>query len=576
MQSIISQLEAAFRSAIQTAYGVDADPLIAVSANEKFGDYQSNAAMGLSKTLAARGEKTNPRAVAEKIKGALQLGEIASEITIAGPGFINVRLSPAWLEKHLAASAADPRLGIDETASPQTVVVDYSGPNIAKELHVGHLRSTIIGDAIVRVLGFQGHSIIRQNHIGDWGTQFGMLITFLMEDPSFGQGRIEIGDLEDFYRRAKTRFDDDAAFQDKARQTVVKLQGGDAQILDAWRKIVGETRRHYQPIYGRMGVLLTQADERGESFYNPYLADVVKDLRAAGIAAESQGAVVVTTEGFENPLIIEKTGGGYLYATTDLAAIRFRVSQLHAQRIIYTHDSRQAQHFAQVFQVARRAGFAPAEVALEYAPFGTMLGDDGKPFKTRSGGTVKLAELLDEAEERALKIVTEKNPELAESQRNAIAHSIGIGAVKYSDLSKDRTSDYVFSWDKALAMDGNTAPYLQYAYARIRSIFRKGDTDSQTVRGAKLVLRDPYEMALAKQVLRFGEAIGAVARELKPHHLCNYLYELATRFSGFFENCPVLKSEEPLRSSRLALCDLTARTMATGLDLLGIEHPEQM
>jgi arginyl-tRNA synthetase len=580
MQSIISQLDAAFRSAIQSAFGLDADPLIAVSGNEKFGDYQSNAAMGLSKTLAARGEKTNPRAVAEKIKAALQLGDIASEISIAGPGFINVRLSTDWLQSHLSAAAADVRLGIDKTPAAQTVVVDYSGPNIAKELHVGHLRSTIIGDAVVRVLNFQGHSVIRQNHVGDWGTQFGMLISHL-RSLTTGQpnGQVAIDDLEDFYRAAKMRFDAEPAFQTEARETVVRLQAGNPAERAMWQEIVAETRRHYLPLYGRLGVLLTEADERGESFYNPYLADVVKELRASGIAVQSEGAIVIPVEGFESPLIIEKTGGGYLYGTTDLAAIRFRVGQLHAARVLYFTDARQSQHFAQVFAAARKAGWT-ASASLEHASFGAMLGDDGKPFKTRSGGTVKLAELLDEAEERAKAIVVQKAAErglaMSDEQYRQIAHSIGIGAVKYSDLSKDRTSDYVFSWEKALAMDGNTAPYLQYAYARVRSIFRKGDTDSQSVRGGRLVLQDPYEMALSKQILRFGEAIGAVARELKPHHLCNYLYELATRFSGFFENCPVLKSDEPLRSSRLALCDLTARTMGLGLDLLGIEHPEQM
>jgi arginyl-tRNA synthetase len=578
MQSIISQLDAAFRSAIHTSFGLDADPLIAVSANDKFGDYQANAAMGLSKTLAARGEKTNPRAVAERIKAALQLGEIASEITIAGPGFINVRLAPAWLQSHLSAAAADPRLGIDKTTAPQTVVVDYSGPNIAKELHVGHLRSTIIGDAVVRVLDFQGHNVIRQNHIGDWGTQFGMLIAFL------GAGENQFGaagahELESLYRAAKKRYDEDPAFAEQARQTVVRLQAGAKDELTWWQGIVNLTRQHYLPLYSRLGVLLTETDERGESFYNPCLADVVKDLRASGIATQSEGAIVIVVEGHESPLIIEKSGGGYLYGTTDLAAIRFRVGQLKADRVIYFTDARQSQHFAQVFAAAKKAGWT-AGVSLEHASFGAMLGDDGKPFKTRSGGTVKLAELLDEAEERAKAIVVQKAGErglaMSDEQYRQIAHSIGIGAVKYSDLSKDRTSDYVFSWDKALAMDGNTAPYLQYAYARVRSIFRKGETDSQSVRGGRLVLQDTHELALAKQILRLSEAIGAVARELKPHHLCNYLYDLATRFSGFFENCPVLKSDEPTRSSRLALCDLTARTMGLGLDLLGIEHPEQM
>ena len=577
MESIALQLENAFRTAIRSAFGIDADPLVGVAQNEKFGDYQSNAAMGLAKQVSEQtGQKTNPRAVAEQIKAKLDLSGIATEISIAGPGFINVRLDPAWLSKQLRTVAADPRLGSPLAVSPQTVVVDYSGPNVAKQMHVGHLRSTIIGDAISRVIEFQGHKVIRQNHIGDWGTQFGMLIAYLRS----GAGRDadqHIGDLEGFYRDAKKRFDDDSTFADEARRTVVRLQAGEATEKSNWQTIVEETRRHYLPVYERLGVKLRVEHERGESFYNASLPDVVRGLKQKQLAVESQGATAVFIDGPDKPpVIVEKTGGGFLYATTDLAALRYRATELHADRIIYTHDSRQAQHFDQVFRIARAAGFVPPEVQLEYAPFGTMLGEDGKPFKTRSGDTVKLKDLLDEAEERALRLVTEKNPELPENQRSAIARAVGIGAVKYSDLAKDRTSDYVFSWDRALAMDGNTAPYLQYAYARIRSIFRKAGADPASLAGAALSLDSPPETALAKHVLRLGEVIDLVARELKPHHLCAYLYDLATRFSSFYENCPVIKSEEPTRSSRLLLCDVTARAMAAGLDLLGIEHPEQM
>lgn len=570
MQTITAQLDSAFRQAINSAFGLEVPALIAPSANEQFGDYQSNAAMGLAKELGKLGQKTNPRAVAEKIRAALNLGNLASDVSIAGPGFINVRLSPQWMAEQLAQISTDPRLGIDPTASPQTVVVDYSGPNIAKELHVGHLRSTIIGDAAARILQFEGHKVIRQNHLGDWGTQFGMLIAHLNDQQ--GQSSSHIRDLEEFYRQAKKRFDEDPSFQDRARRTVVALQSGDPEIRKAWTRIVDETRLHYQPIYQRLGVLLNQADERGESFYNSMLPAVVADLKAAGIAVESEGAIVVPVEGYESPLIIEKTGGGYLYGTTDLAAIRFRVQTLHADRIIYFTDARQSQHFAQVFAVARNAGWA-GTTSLEHAPFGTMLGEDGKPFKTRTGGVVKLEELLDEAEERAFKLVTEKNPDLPEEHRKVIAHGVGIGAVKYTDLSKDRTSDYVFSFDKMLSLDGNTAPYLQYAYARIRSIFRKASTDRELT---AINLGTPFELGLARHILRLGEVLESVARELRPHILCNYLYDLAIRFSGFYENCPVIQSQEPLRSSRLTLCELTARTMALGLDLLGIEHPEQM
>jgi arginyl-tRNA synthetase len=438
-------------------------------------------------------------------------------------------------------------------------------------MHVGHLRSTIIGDAISRVLEFEQDKVIRQNHIGDWGTQFGMLIAFLNWTGLGTDAHIE--DLEDFYRRAKKKFDDEPPFRDEARATVVRLQGGGTDELAAWTRIVDETRRDYQPVYERLGVKLKPEHERGESFYNQRLADVVRELKDKKIAVESEGATVVFVPGYENPLIIQKSDGGYLYGTTDLAAIRFRITELGADRIIYTHDSRQAQHFAQVFWTAKQASWAE-NVSLEYAPFGTMLGEDGKPFKTRSGDTVKLKDLLAEAEERAFKLVTEKDPQLAEAQRRDIARAVGIGAVKYADLSKDRTSDYMFSWDKMLSFDGNTAPYLQNAYVRIRSIFRKAQSAPAT--GAHVQLDQPHELSLVKHILRFGEVLELVARELKPHHLTNYLHELATRFHAFYEHCPVLKSDEPTRSSRLILCDVTARTLATGLDLLGIRHPEQM
>jgi arginyl-tRNA synthetase len=612
MNSVIDELDTLFRAAIRSAWDVDADPLIAISGNEKFGDYQSNAAMGLAKLLAEKtGEKkqkTNPRAIAEKIKANLHLGDLASETSIAGPGFINIRLNPHWLEKRLGQLAADANLGLQRAKHPQRVVVDYSGPNIAKEMHVGHLRSTIIGDAISRAIESQGHEVIRQNHIGDWGTQFGMLIAYLnmpnRESPvdysvTVGGGaqsdQIVIRDLEDFYRKAKQKFDEDPVFADTARACVVRLQSGDEPARNYWRGIVAGTRSHYEPLYDRLNVKLRREHERGESFYNPFLADVVKELKEKGLAIESQGAIVVPVEGFEAPLIIEKTGGGYLYATTDLAAIRYRIKELKANRIIYTHDSRQAQHFAQVFATAKKAGWAEVEggVSLEYAPFGTMLGEDGKPFKTRSGGTVKLKELLDEAQQRALEVLERERPELPDAQRQAIAPMVGIGAVKYSDLSKDRTSDYVFSWEQMLNFKGNSAPYLQYVYARIRSIFRKANLEfgrsstspappprpgapRATSPTPPILLEAPAEIALAKQILRLGEVIDLVARELKPHHLAGYLYELAIRFSGFYENCPVIQSEEPTRSSRLALAELTARTMATGLDLLGIAQPEQM
>ncbi|QOV88142.1 arginine--tRNA ligase [Humisphaera borealis] len=591
MKTISEQISNAFKAAIAAAFsptldGIDIDPLVSPSANEKFGDYQSNAAMGLAKTLAEKaGEKTNPRAVAEQIIAKLNVGGMSDtppdKSWIAGPGFINVKLSPKWLAEQLSLAGKTDRLGVEPVAKPQTVVIDYSGPNIAKELHVGHLRSTILGDAATRVLTFQGHKVIRQNHVGDWGTQFGMLIANLQDKQSAG-GETKLSDLEAFYVEAKKRFDVEVPFQERARLNVVKLQSGDADALAMWRMLVDKTREHYLPIYRRLGVLLTPDDERGESFYNTRLAAVVEELKSRQIAVESEGATAVFVEGFKTPLIIEKSGGGFLYGTTDLAAAKYRITELKADRVVYFVDARQSQHFAQVFATVKKAGWGD-NVSMEHAAFGTMLGPDGTPFKTKTGGTVKLKDLLDEAEQRAFDLAKQKAAEREESptdeQLKAIAHTVGIGGVKYSDLSKDRVSDYVFSFDAMLAMDGNTAPYMQYAYARVRSIFRRaaergitfGDGATTTI-----ALDAPQELALAKQILRFGEVVEQVGRELKPHVLCAYLYDLAGRYSSFYEACPVLTSEEPMRSSRLALANLTAKVLAKGLDLLGIEHPDQM
>jgi len=591
--TITQQLETAFRAAIKAAFDLDAAPLIGASQNEKFGDYQSNAAMGLAKVVSDKtGQKTSPRQVAEQIVAKLELGDlIEGKPTIAGPGFINVKLSPTWLSTFAKTQATDTRLGIPLATSREKVVVDYSGPNIAKQMHVGHLRSTIIGDALANVIDALGQEVIRQSHIGDWGTQFGMLISFLaLESQKQGSGNdqtVAIEDLESFYRDAKKRFDSDPDFQNTSRQAVVALQANEPNVKLLWLAIVQETRKHYLPIYRDLGVSLTEANERGESFYNNFLPDIVRELREKNIAVESEGAIVVKVPGFESPLIIQKSDGGYLYGTTDLAAVRYRVGTIGAKRIIYTHDSRQQQHFAQVFWTAREAGWADG-VSLEFAPFGTMLGADGKPFKTRSGDTVKLKDLLDEAEERGYQLARQKDDDrvaklrekgeavvpFPEEQLKAIGRAIGIGGVKYSDLSKDRVSDYFFSWDTMLSTVGNSAPYLQYAYARIRSIFRKGGETQ--VDASAITLDSPFEQSLAKHIARFGETVDAVATELKPHLLCAFLYELATRFSSFYENCPVLQSEGSTKASRLAICDLTAKVMAKGLDLLGIEHPEQM
>ena len=675
MPTVISQLDAAFRKAIRAAVDLDADPLLTVSQNDKFGDYQSNAAMGLAKQVAEKtGQKINPRQVAEQIKGKLDLGTMAQEVSIAGPGFINVRLSPQWLSQQTQSIATDPRLGIQAHAGversgaerhpgssaarqPQRVVVDYSGPNIAKQMHVGHLRSTIIGDAIARTLDFLGDHVIRQNHLGDWGTQFGRVVLAMWYEAVFARtGRhakldelverqqeamrdkdkpavaaivYELGELhQDFVNQDPdgTRFflpylRDNALDLDElerayvfvsavtdaeeAKQVSIRHPLHDRRTLAelprlvttfiqnpnlptneqerlAWEKARDVTRQACAEIYRRLGVQLADPSiqseplERGESFYNPQLPAVVADLKKTALAKESKGAIVVAVPGSENPLIIQKADGGFLYGTTDLAAIRFRAGTLGARRIVYLVDARQSQHFQQVFWTAKQAGWA-ADVTLEHAAFGTMLGEDGKPFKSRSGEVVKLKDLIDEAEQRAAAVVVSKNPDLPESQRAEISHAVGVGAMKYADLSKDRVSDYLFSFDAMLSLEGNTAPYLQYAHARIKRIFRRAAERGITYNpNAPVNLESPYELALIKHVLRLGEVLEAVARELKPHHLTNYLYELATRISGFFENCPVIQSEDPVRASRLVLADVSARTLALGLELLGIEHPEQM
>lgn len=570
MGTPLHKLEQAFRAAVVEVTGLDTDPLVAPSGNPQFADYQCNAAMSIAKQT-----KGNPRQVAEKLKAAVtpKLEGIASEISIAGPGFINVRLSPDFVAHDVSVATTSQGLGVAQVAAPQTVVVDYCGVNAAKEMHVGHLRSTIIGDAVCNILEFLGQNVVRQNHVGDWGTQFGMLITHLKSIP--GGDEASMRDLEGFYRQAKVKFDADPAFAEESRAAVVRLQGGDPEALRLWTKILNATRDHYEAVCKRLGVKLTREHERGESSYNADLATVVAELKAAELATESDGAVAVFIDGPEKaPLIVQKTGGGYLYGTTDLAAVRYRAGVLAANRALYFVDQRQSQHFAQVFGTAKKMGWSK-EASFEHAGFGTMMGPDGKPFKTRSGDVVKLADLLDEAEERALAIVKEKNADLPEATRREIAHAVGIGSIKYADLSKDRVSDYVFDWERMLSLQGNSAPYLQIMYVRVRSIFRKAGVSPDTVKGT-LTLADPAELALGKSILRFGEVLEVVARELKPHHLCNYLYDLAGKFSTFFEACPVIQSEEPTRTSRLLLCNATAQTLKTGLGLLGITCPEQM
>ena len=555
----------------------DMPAAVELATRPEFGDYQANGVMG-----AAKRQRINPRQLAETVVAALEVDDLASSVEIAGPGFINIRLKDEWLAARLAKALGNERLGVESTPKPQTVVVDYSGPNLAKEMHVGHLRSTIIGDAVVRALEFCGHRVIRHNHVGDWGTQFGMLIAYLEQlEHQQADASVQLADLEVFYRAAKERFDEDKAFADLAREYVVKLQGGDAEVYRVWQRFIDISLGHCEAVYEKLWVSLTRQDVRGENAYNDALPDIIEALDTAGLLTESEGAKCVFLDEFKGregeplPTIVQKSDGGYLYATTDLAALRYRVDVLGADRLLYFVDARQALHLKQIFAVARAAGFAPDHLSLEHLPFGTMKAKDGKPFRTRAGGTVKLMDLLGEAQERAFDLVSQRSPDLPEEQRHQIARVVGIGAVKYADLSLNRTTDYIFDWDRMLAFDGNTAPYMQYSYARVRSILRRGGLEG-VPQGAPILLSEPAERKLALKLVQLDETIESVARDCYPNLLCNYLYELAEAFMQFYESCPVLKSDEPVRTSRLILCLLTGQTMQTGLGLLGIETLEQM
>jgi arginyl-tRNA synthetase len=585
MNSILEQLRLKFTQALTLAFGpdmVEVDPIVVPASNPKFGDYQANIALSLSKSLGQP-----PRAIAEQIVQHLELTDICQAPTIAGPGFINLTLEPAYLETQLREIQSDSRLGVETVKQPQRVIVDFSSPNIAKEMHVGHLRSTIIGDCIARILEFRGQDVLRLNHVGDWGTQFGMLIAYLREAYPTAlttSNALDLGDLVSFYRQAKQRFDTDEEFQQIARNEVVKLQAGAEDSRRAWQLLCEQSRQEFQVIYDWLDIHLT---ERGESFYNPLLPNVVEDLEKSGLLVEDTGAKCVFLEGFTNkdgdplPLIVQKSDGGYNYATSDLAALRYRIEQDKAERIIYVTDAGQANHFAQVFQVARRAGWLTDRVKVVHVPFGLVLGEDGKKLKTRSGETVRLRDLLDEAIARAhadldARLQEEEREETEEFKAH-VAHAIGISAVKYADLSQNRNSNYVFSFDKMLALQGNTAPYMLYAYARIRSISRKGGIDfEQLGADAKILLQEDAELTLAKHLLQLGEILKAVEDDLLPNRLCDYLYELSKKFNQFYEQCPVLQSEEPTRTSRLVLCDLTAQTLNLGLSLLGIPVLERM
>ncbi|MEP9320062.1 arginine--tRNA ligase [Pseudomonas sp. LABIM340] len=555
--------------------GLTPDIQVENTKDRTHGDFASNIAMMLAKPAGMK-----PRDLATKLVAALPQSPEVAKVEIAGPGFLNFFQDQAWLAASLDKALADGHIGVRKAGAAQRVVVDLSSPNLAKEMHVGHLRSTIIGDAVSRVLEFLGDTVIRQNHVGDWGTQFGMLLAYLEEQPVDAQA--ELHDLEVFYRAAKKRFDESPEFADRARELVVKLQANDPKCIALWTRFNDISLSHCQKVYDLLGVKLTMADVKGESAYNDDLAQVVADLTAKGLLVESDGALCVFLDEFKNaegeplPVIVQKAGGGYLYATTDLAAMRYRHKVLHSDRVLYFVDQRQALHFQQVFEVARRAGFVPASMDLEHMGFGTMNGADGKPFKTRDGGTVKLIDLLIEAEERAYTLVKGKNPDFSEQDLRQIAHAVGIGAVKYADLSKHRTSDYSFNFDLMLSFEGNTAPYLLYAYTRVASIFRKlGKTYDEV--GGKIVLQQPQEIALAAQLAQFTDLLNNVAVKGVPHILCAYLYELAGLFSSFYEHCPILTAEDPAQQeSRLRLAALTGRTLKQGLELLGLETLERM
>ncbi|EGM3442352.1 arginine--tRNA ligase [Salmonella enterica] len=575
IQALLS--EKVSQAMIAAGAPADCEPQVRQSAKVQFGDYQANGMMAVAKKLGMA-----PRQLAEQVLTHLDLSGIASKVEIAGPGFINIFLEPAFLAEQVQQALASERLGVSQPTR-QTIVVDYSAPNVAKEMHVGHLRSTIIGDAAVRTLEFLGHHVIRANHVGDWGTQFGMLIAWLEKQQQENAGDMALADLEGFYRDAKKHYDEDEAFAERARNYVVKLQSGDAYFREMWRKLVDITMTQNQITYDRLNVTLTRDDVMGESLYNPMLPGIVADLKAKGLAVESEGATVVFLDEFKNKegdpmgVIIQKKDGGYLYTTTDIACAKYRYETLHADRVLYYIDSRQHQHLMQAWTIVRKAGYVPDSVPLEHHMFGMMLGKDGKPFKTRAGGTVKLADLLDEALERARRLVAEKNPDMPADELEKLANAVGIGAVKYADLSKNRTTDYIFDWDNMLAFEGNTAPYMQYAYTRVLSVFRKADIDEQALASAPVIISEDREAQLAARLLQFEETLTVVAREGTPHVMCAYLYDVAGLFSGFYEHCPMLSAEnDAVRNSRLKLAQLTAKTLKLGLDTLGIETVERM
>ena len=542
-------------------------------------DAQVNGSLALAKAMGL-----TPREVALKVLEIVDLKDICSDAQVAGPGFINLTFKNEFLARELMASSTGKKLGVRSATKPRKVVIDYSAPNVAKEMHVGHLRSTVIGDALVRMLTYVGNEVARENHVGDWGTPFGMLIEHLVDlGETHAAEELSVGDLDSFYRSARKKFDESETFQTRARTRVVALQSGDAETLRLWKLLVAESNRYFQKIYRTLGVLLEPTDVMGESAYNELLPQVTTRLGALGMMTKSDGADVVFPEGFTNrenqplPLIIRKTDGGYNYATSDLACVIDRVERIDAELLLYVVGAPQAQHLQMIAAVATQAGWLKAPREMVHVSFGNVLGADKKMLKTRSGDTVKLDALLTEAVERAAKAVAEKNPDLTAEAQAEIARIVGIGAVKYADLSTDRIKDYTFDWDRMLSFDGNTSPYLQYAHARICSIFRRANVERASVRNFEPTISHVAERELAMKVLQFDSALWDTLDKYSPHRLCTYLYDLATSFSSFYEQCPVLKAEnENEKNSRLMLCDLTARVMQAGLEVLGIESPEQM
>jgi arginyl-tRNA synthetase len=550
----------------------DTDPLIRPS---QFADYQSNAALSLAKALGQ-----SPRAIAAPVAARLQAAEAVAKAEVSGPGFVNITLREEWISASASGLIADERAGVPVAPSPQKVVVDYSSPNVAKEMHVGHLRTTVVGDAIAVILEYLGHTVIRANHIGDWGTNFGMLLEHLVDVGEVAaHDALAAGEINSFYQGAKSKFDTDPVFADRSRNRVVALQAGDPETLRLWQNLVGDSRQYYNTIYALLGVTLTDADLAPESFYNPLLADVCEELESAGVAVISDGALCAFPPGFTGrdgrplPIILRKSDGGYGYGSTDMAAIRYRIRDLGANRLIYVVGSEQALHFSMVFAVARQAGWLTDEVSAEHASIGLVTGTDGKRFRSRSGESVKLITLITEAVERAEEVIKDRydDPE----QRQQIAQAVGIGALKYGDLSVARESSYALDFDRLLALTGNTGPYLQYATARIRSIFHKAGRDPASAPGP-ITAAEPAERALALKLLGFGRAVSDVAVAAEPHKLAAYLFEVASAFTTFYEQCPVLSAEPVIRDSRLALAGLTLRVLDTGLGLLGIPLPERM